>query len=172
MEKKIENVPVYIHKPILNGTKEKITYIANDGKVFDDEQKCKHYEAKLKDIEDGQAQFEKLNCDGYYDIITDIMGWIFEAYDVSSIKLFKWKATKDLNKQNLAHKYLIAKGCSSFSKSLFDDETFNEGEEILIASWSEGESGDYPSWYTKSITYKEVIEIIEINIKNIKKFLK
>ncbi len=145
MEKKITKEPVYETQKVKTGEKEKITFIANDGKEFASQEQCEDYENKLTAIKDGESQFRELSLSG--DEERAIIGLCFETYDTSSIDIIVWKASKDESEIKKAVNYLLVKGFSSKCYTGLGD--LKEGVDYLICDWIEGENGDYPSYYGK-----------------------
>jgi len=156
MKTKIIEEGVYETKKVLTGSKESTLYIANDGKEFKDGKECEHYENTLLAIEQGKDQFVNLNLE--WEVMDALSKMIFSGYDVSSSSFFIWIATKDKEKIERATYYLQAKNCGKAYTTLLFNESFNEGDKILISDWVESESSDYPSYKTEA---KKVVDVLK-----------
>src|ERR1035437_9581973 len=102
-------------------------------------------EKKLKFIEEGKDQFVQLNDSNAEYLIR----LFFDGSNISSPFLFKWKATKNETKIEIACDYLWGIGCKDVYRSTLSDDSFKEDEEY-----------DHPSYFTKAIKYEKALKII------------
>src|ERR1035437_2781001 len=109
-------------------------------------------EKRHKFIEEGKDQFVQLNDSNAEYLIR----LFFDGSDISSPFLIKWKATKDETKIEIACDYLWGIGCTDVYKSTLSDDSFKEGDEIMIISWTEDSS-----YFTKAIKYEKALKIID-----------
>src|ERR1035437_969515 len=114
-------------------------------------------EKRHKFIEEGKDQFVQLNDSNAEYLIR----LFFNGSNISSPFLFKWKATKDETKIEIACDYLWAIGCTDVYRSTLSDDSFKEGDRIMIISWIEDEEYDHPSYFTKAIKYEKALKIID-----------
>lgn len=156
MEEKIIKEPVY--KTVQTGSRDKIKYVAVDGKEFNNVGDCQMYESCLESIEKGKDQFVDIKINKLEDILSILFE---EAIDTSSIRVFGWTATKDDTKINIAFDYLKAKGCEGLYTTELNNDKFNEGDKIIIFSWISFDHSDYPKYYTKAIKHEDAMKIIE-----------
>ncbi len=109
-------------------------------------------EKRHKFIEEGKDQFVQLNDSNAEYLIR----LFFDGSNISSPFLFKWKATKDETKIEIACDYLWGIGCKDVYRSTLSDDSFKEGDEIMIISWTEDSS-----YFTKAIKYEKALKIID-----------
>ena len=171
MEKKI--IEEHILKVVQTqqvGVKETTVYVAMDGKEFSNKTECKHYEERLQDVKNGESQFQKVTF-GDDDIVALVIFSFDYACHISSAKFFTWTVTKDKEKLELAVKYLRAMRCDNCYWNNIT-EGFEEGDKVLICSWTEDANSDYPSDVTRTIRCDEAIKVIEDLSSKIKIALK
>lgn len=160
MEIKIETTPVYEMQRVKISETEKNIYIAFDGKRFFNKTECENYEKTLTAIENGKDQFTKIEIgkeNEEYFIASDVFG----GYDVSCVLLFKWTATKDKDKITKAQEYLRAVGCKNLLSGCIENCDYNDGDEVLVASWIENENADRPSYKTRDMKMEEAIKKVD-----------
>ena len=114
-------------------------------------------EKRHKFIEEGKDQFVQLNDSNAEYLIR----LFFDGSNISSPFLFKWKATKDETKIEIACDYLWAIGCKDVYSSILSDDSFKEDDDIMIISWTEDAEYDHPSYFTKAIKYEKALKIID-----------
>lgn len=155
MKTEITKEPIYKTEKIKIGENDKTIYVAEDGKKFANKKECENYEKNLQTIRDAEKFITEIRIDDEQNNISEL---IFGGYDVSSAQFFKWVATKDKKIIEQVREYLNINNCSVHQNEL---EKFEEGDKVLISSWAEGESGDYPRYETKAIKYDDAIKIID-----------
>lgn len=167
MKTKIIQEKVFTTKTVEAGTKDVTIYVSDDGKEFRTKEDCDNHEKITSNIENGKDQFMEVDLDS--DLSKKLVEICFDGYDVSSVGLFAWKATKDKEKIKKAISYLIAKCCGNVYSDMFDDiPVTDEGTVYIIATWSESESSDYPSFFTKAIKMNTAFTMMDKMVSDIK----
>jgi len=147
MEIKQKKVPIYETKKILKSHNKINVYVANDGKEFHTEEQCTKYEASLILLEEANKNVNKIYFSEYDAVVCEV---VFEGYGDIEVDGF-YKLTIDKT-NGLQNSYLMRLGCANAYSEL---AKYENGDEILICSYTQNANTDYPSYYIDSIFFKD-----------------
>lgn len=154
---RIENKEIVIEKLIpTKQTVNETVYIANDGKEFKNESSCKRYEESLE----GKNYLQEIKQDDLDSILPYLL--YKDSYKVSNVIIFKHKIIHDKEVIKKIISYLEIKKCYGLYTNNFLE--FNQDDEVLIISWTEGEDTEY----TKIFLFEDVLKRIEEYVVNLK----
>lgn len=155
MEKKVIQKPVYETKQV--STKPVDIFVAKDGKEFDTEKGCLAHEERLEKTEKGKSLFTPIK--ELSDVQEKaILKLCFGANGMlDDIKILVWKVS--LEKEQEVFDYLRYMYFNNIYNDCFI--SFQEGDYVAIASWTEDFNSDRPNYEGKCVSLNTIISELD-----------